>query len=185
VVSEGSDGEDVGSYGNSHDICVNWSCRLRESGQSGWLATLPQESADAMDDDCKHLDLGVYSLEHEPVWKCRDCKQTVRLKGAKAEFAHQAGLGYGQVATEDWIRTVMTMKNQQGATPDTDPQPYGGDPEHLAHMRATDPHMWSFVTGVCFACGAEIGREHSCDGLTVVAPKLVARRRIPTPEERR
>jgi hypothetical protein len=80
-----------------------------------------------MDEDCKHLDLGVRSLEHEPVWICRECKQTVRLDKAKADFAHQAGLGYGAIAAENWIRNVMTMKNQQGAPPDTDPQPYGDD----------------------------------------------------------
>jgi hypothetical protein len=135
-----------------------------------------------MDEDCKHLEFGVYSLEHEPVWKCRDCKQTVRLKGAKAEFAHQAGLGYGQVATENWIRNVMTMKNQQGATPETDPQPYGGDPEHMAHLLATDPQMWSFVTGKCFACGAEIGREHSCEGARFTQPTIIATN--PHPEDR-
>jgi hypothetical protein len=51
------------------------------------------------------------------------------------------------------------------ATPDTDPQPYGDDPEHMAYVLATDPYGWSELTGICFACGAEIGERHSCEGL--------------------
>jgi len=68
--------------------------------------------------NCTHPELNVRSLEHEPLWTCEDCQQTVTLDHMKGALTDIIVQDYGADAASNWIRALMTLKNRQASCPE-------------------------------------------------------------------